>query len=156
MFKYSSIAVLLFSLSLLFVSCSDEDDPSEPQHEHFEAEGWIFEDAAGRDYIVIYEGKFDNSGIATEFIVPFDDMTDHFEIYFLDHDKDEINPPDDDDKKLGWVIGDESIVEVHRHDDEEWEFHLKGLKVGETDIEFQIVHNDHADVKTIKIPVKVQ
>ena len=36
-----------------------------------------------------------------------------------------------------------------------FDFHLRGLKVGETTIELQVTHDDHVDFRTIPIPVHV-
>ena len=84
------------------------------------------------------------------------DLTSHWEIKFLDENEQEIDPPDDANKSFGWVIADQLVVEVYRHDNQEWEFHLNGLKVGETTIEFRVMHNDHYDFHTPNIPVSVR
>jgi hypothetical protein len=149
-------AVLILSISALFISSCSDDDPSSPSNEHFEPEGWVFIDAAQQRFMTIWQGQFD-AGSATKFELTVGEMTDHIDVEFLDADKDEIDAPDDDHYSLSWQIADETIVEVHQDDGDEgeFEFHLKGLKQGTTEIEFMVMHGDHADVRTIKIPVEV-
>lgn len=140
-------------LSLLFVvflsSCSEETNPTTPIADHFKANGLIIE-SMGQRILTYFNLKSPDT-----LIVPVG-LTDHYEIKFLDADSNVIAPPTDADKKLGWVIGDTSMLEVYRHDGQEWEFHLKGKKVGTTDIEFRVMHIDHPDFKTIKLPVIVR
>lgn len=150
--------LLIFALSLalgaIFINSCSEDDPVAPAN-HFEPEGWVFIDGTGARFMTLFQGSF-TDGSAEEFEAPIGGITDHIRIKFFDEDKNEIDPPDETDKTLGWEIEDESIVEVHRHDGAEWEFHLKGLKEGHTEIEFFVMHNNHSDVRTGKIEVHVE
>ena len=133
----------------------EKDDPSAPQQDHFEAEGVVLIDSGVRFFHML-RGEIDTSeGKVDTLAVPVG-LSPHWEIRFLDENEQEINPPDDANKSLGWVIADKSVVEMYRHDGQEWEFHLNGLKVGETTIEFRVMHNDHYDFHTPSIPVSVR
>lgn len=140
--------LLLITLMIILLSCSEESNPTEPEHEHFNAYGLILESAGSR--VLTYFKLKTNDTL----YVPIG-LTDHYEVKFLSSDSSIIEPPSDQDKKFGWVISDTSMLEVYRHN-AEWEFHLKGKKVGNTFIEFQVLHNDHPDFRTTKIPVVVQ
>ncbi len=145
------IKYILLSLLVLAMlsSCSEETNPTTPEEDHFKANGMIIE-SMGQRILTYFNLK------STDTLVVPIGLTDHYEIKFLDADSNVIAAPTDEDKKLGWVIGDTSMLEVYRHDNQEWEFHLKGKKVGTTNIEFQVLHIDHSDFRTIKIPVVVK
>lgn len=133
----------------LFIACSDEKGPTTTQAEHFDATGLVLESDGAR--ILTYYNLVCHDTL----YVPIG-LSDHITVKFLKSDSTLIGAPTDADKKLGWTIADTSMLEVYRHDGEEWEFHLKGKKVGTTYIEFQVLHVDHADFKTIKIPVVIR
>ena len=136
-------------LALITISCSKETNPITPDENHFKANGLILESSDKR--LLTYF----NLKTKDTLKIPLG-ISDHIEVKFLDKDSTTINPPDDKDKKFGWVIDDTSIVSVYRHSGDEWEFHLVGKKIGKTFIEFRVLHNDHPDFKTIKIPVIIQ
>lgn len=148
-------AVLIATLAGGCLFDDEKDSPSSPQQDHFKAEGIVLIDSGVR-FFRMFQGEIDTTdGKADTLIVPVG-LSPHWEIRFLDENGQEIDPPDDENKHFGWIIGDSSIVEMYRHDGQEWEFHLNGLKVGETDIEFRVMHNDHYDFHTPKIPVSVR
>ncbi len=133
----------------------EKNDPTAPQQDHFEAEGIVLVDSGVR-FFYMFRGQIDTSeGKVDTLVIPVG-LSPHWEIKFLDENEQEIDPPDDANKSFGWVIADPSIVEIYRHDGQEWEFHLNGLKVGETTIEFRVMHNDHYDFHTPTIPVSVR
>jgi hypothetical protein len=146
------ISILFLSL-LFIISCSD-NNPTEPE-DHFQPEGWVFINGASQRFMQIFQGKF-SVGSDTLFTVPNGEDSDHISIKFLDGKKIEIEPPSDKDKTLSWDIKDTTMIGVHRHDGEEWEFHLEGKKVGETEIQFYVMHNGHSDVRSGYIKVMVQ
>lgn len=140
---------LLFILvTLVIISCTKETNPTEPEQDHFKAYGLVIESSGVR--ILTYFNLFTKDTL----FVPLG-ITDHYEVKFLDKDSNLISPPEDKDKKFGWIISDTSMLEVYRHG-EEWEFHLKGKKIGSTFIEFMVLHNDHPDFRTTKIPVVIK
>ena len=50
------------------------------------------------------------------------------------------------------------MLEVWQHEGEEggFEFHLRGLKIGVTEIEFFILHNGHSDYRSGLFPVVIE
>ena len=52
-------------------------------------------------------------------------------------------------------IADTSIAEPETHEGEDWGFHIKGKRVGQTSIEISIFHNDHPDFVSRPIPIVV-
>jgi len=144
-----TINILLLSLFFVFfVSCSEQSSPTESEEDHFKANGLIIE-SSGKRILTYFNLKTKDT-----LYVPIG-LTEHYEIKFLSADSTVIEPPSDDEKKLGWVISDTSMLEVYRHGGDEWEFHLKGKKVGNTFIEFQVLHQQHPDFRTNKIPVVI-
>ncbi len=150
--KINIFSAIIFAIAILSLGC---DDHSHPHSDHFAPEGWVFIDGTGSRFMQIFQGKF-KSGSTTEFLVPFDDHTDHIKIKFLDKNEKEIDPPTSTEYTLQWEIADKSITDFERHDNEEWEFHLKGLKEGTTTIQFHVMHAGHSDVRSGLINVRVQ
>jgi len=147
--KICSFLITAFLLIALY-GCS-KDDPVTPQEEHFEAIGMYFS-TSGIKLAQILRGETTDTLVA-----PLGGLSDHINIQFFDENENIIDPPSDEDKHLDWAIDDESVVEVFQHEGEEggYEFHLRGLKEGVTNIEFFVVHVDHNDYRSGKIPVKV-
>lgn len=154
------LAIFLVFSSLIILTSCDEDDPSSPSEEHFDAAGVEIEDATGAVFFKVFKGQVDAS-VNEKFEIPIG-MSDHFEIYFLDDNGNRLEEPEDHHYTLGYEIEDPSIVALHQHEDdhdddhyEEWEFHLEGLKAGETTLELSILHEGHSDFRTGKFPVLV-
>ncbi len=149
---FAAVAVLA-----LFVIGCGSDDPMSEHEEHFEPEGLVLIDSGNR-FFRYFEGQIDASGGRADHLeVPNGGLTAKWTIMFLDHDGDEIAPPDDPDDSFTWEIADATVVEVHQEpaDVGKFEFQLRGLKAGETTIELQVAHDDHIDFRTIPIPVRV-
>lgn len=149
--NWSPIFIIIFLLSISLFSCS-EDDPVQPQEEHFEAIGMVFESSGIRLASIL-------RGVTEDILeAPEEGMSEHINIKFYDEDENIIDPPTDEDKSLAWEIDDPSILSIWQHEGEEggFEFHLKGESEGETYIEFFVNHNDHHDYRSGKIPVHVE
>ena len=155
------ILLMVVAVVAVFLSGCDEDsDPVAPAEEHFEAHGMLFR-SSGAVIMRVFEGEIDPE-IADEFEAGVG-TGDAVYVTFLDEDGDEIDPPDDSDKALGWSIGDDSLLDILQHTDSNgnvsgesrWEFHFVGLEEGETTIEFQVLHVGHADFRTPAISVHI-
>lgn len=143
--------VIIAILPILFTSC--EKDTIAPT-EHFEPQGLQIKDATKKVIIKIMNGEI-NPQYSDEFEVPLNSMTEELEVEFLDANGSVIEPPTSSEYSLKLTFGDNTIAQIYQHDGERWAFHIKGLKVGVTDVELSFNHNDHADFKTPKIKVKV-
>lgn len=152
--KYLSGENIIFFLSLIFVlilitSCNEE--PIAPQEEHIQAKGMVFY-SSGIEVARIETGKTNDTLTA-----PVGGLSDHIEIKFIGEDELEFSPAEDAPQSLAWEIENPSIADIWQHEGEEgaFEFHLEGLLVGETSIEFFAMHNDHSDFRSGNIPVKI-
>lgn len=142
--------MVTFLLLFVLVSCSD--DPITPQEDHFEAEGIVFLQS-GIKIAEIFKGETSDTLLA-----PLGSMTTGIDVKFYNSNKEIIEPPIDPDLSFAWEIADTNTVNVWQHPGEEgsFEFHLQGSSVGETLMEFFIIHEGHADFRSGKITVSVQ
>ena len=158
--KYSYIFLLISLLIFTTTSCSDETDPVIPPSEHFAPEGWIVRDATTKPILVVWQGviqkTWNSTAIPDTFYAPLSALSDHFTVKFLDINKNIINPPSDADHQFGWLITDPSKLSIVQDSPTDWAFHLKGLIIGTTTLELQVMHLGHVDVKTPKIPVIIR
>lgn len=142
-------------ITLVFFSsqaCSENTNQIAEQEEHFEAEGLLLYDQDGNKLLDYFQAVSDDT-----LFVPHNSVTSLLQIKFYNSEKTEISAPyGDEDHSFGWIIDDESILELIRLSGDEWKIQLRGLNAGNTKIEFQVLHMGHADFRTIKIPVVVQ
>lgn len=153
MFNLKFLIFLLFEIfiSLFFYSCS-ENSPTE-NDDHYEASGLLLKQG-NTIYMRIFEAKFDNN-YNQSITLKTGQESMVFSIVFLDEDGKELEEPTDPDKSFGWVIDDNTIVNLEYDMKNKWSFRLKGLKDGSTNLELRLNHHDHPDFKTPKIPVIV-
>lgn len=149
--------VLLFSIiSISLIGCS-EDSPIETHDEHFEAEGFILYNEAGNKVLDYFQAQTNDT-----LYVPNGGTTGILRVMFYDHDGNEIAPPleeeghEEETKTFGWVIDDPGLLSLILETGQEWNFRLYGLAAGTTAIEFQTLHGDHPDFRTVKIPVVIE
>lgn len=143
--------LFIFLIIILINSC-EEDDPIKPQEDHFEAIG-----------VVLYESGIEIARIlrgetADTLIVEEGERTSHIDVKFFDEDENIIDPPESEEQILDWEFEDPAIAGIWQHEGEEggFEIHLEGLSAGETNVEFFIVHEAHADYRSGKIPVRIE
>lgn len=158
--KFNKFILLFLLLSAaLFNGCSDETNPVTPPEEHFEPEGWLIRDATLKPVLVVFQGVIQNTwngtAVDTIFKAPLNALSDHYSVKFLNANKEIINQPSGTGYSLGVVITDTSVAGYVKDSPTDWAFHLKGKKLSTTTVELQVVHSNHADVKTPKIPVVV-
>ncbi|HSL90823.1 MAG TPA: hypothetical protein VK870_16085 [Ignavibacteriaceae bacterium] len=140
----------IFLLLFLLVSCSD--DPVTPQEDHFEAEGIVFLQS-GIKIAEIFRGVTTDTLFAPEGA-----LSAGIDVKFYNSNKEMIDAPDPVEQSFAWQIDNPALVEVWQHPGEEggYEFHLRGLADGTTQIEFFIMHEGHADFRSGKITVAVE
>jgi len=145
------LLIFLFILVLTVFNTGCEDDPVAPQEEHLKAIGMVFY-SSGIEVARILRGETSDTLFA-----PLDSLSDHLDVKFFDEDENIVNPPTEH-QTLSSEIVDPTIAELWQHEGHEgsFEFHMKGLKIGETEIEFFVMHNDHSDYRSGKIPVRVK
>ncbi len=146
------ILVSILALVLFSAGCDDEDNPVENHEHHFDAEGIFFE-SSGIVLAEIFQGSTTDTLYAEA-----GELSSHIEVMFYDKDKNELEPPTDEDKSFSWEIADTNIVTLWQHEGEEgsFEFHLNGKTAGTTTAEFFILHGSHSDFRSGEITIKVQ
>ncbi|MBK7106405.1 MAG: hypothetical protein IPH62_14085 [Ignavibacteriae bacterium] len=144
-------SVFIFSLFTFLISC--QDDPVSNQEEHFEAIGTVIYDATGATVVSILRGVTDDT-----LKISNGELSDHFSVKFYDENENIINPPSDENVKLGYEISDTTTANWWQHEGEEggYEFHFNGLKSGVTTFELFIVHEGHNDYRSGLIPLVVK
>jgi hypothetical protein len=152
--KPISLIALLFPFLIIitFHGCTKDDGPIAPPEEHFEAIGMYFT-TSGIEVVSILRG------VTTDTLkAPLGGIGAGIDVQFYDKNENIIDPPTNPDLTLAWKIDDTTVVSVWQHPGEEggYEFHLRGLKEGTTHIEFMILHDNHADYTSGKIPVIVE
>ena len=155
-FRSAFLAITISGVAVLS-GCGD-DDPVSSQEEHFEADGLVLVDSGVR-FFRYFQGSIDTSGDKPDHLeAHVGELTTHWSIRFLDSNGNEITAPDDPDYRFTWTIADPSVVEVVQDEGDEgkFEFHLRGLKEGETTIVLEVTHVDHADFRSIPFPVHVE
>lgn len=150
----NSIAAILL-LSVLAVSCSNSVGSDDDEHEeHSDPFGVALilngvEIATQEDGLVSYA-----SGDHID--IPAGDETDLITIRFIAEDGDRFEPHADEGYSLQWSVTNEEALEVEQHnEDGAWQFHLVGVSVGSSEIEFSLFHNDHSDFTSQPFAVEV-
>jgi len=78
-------------------------------------------------------------------------------VRWISEDGDRFVPDTNEGYSLNWVIDNENVVEVEQHEEDgAWEFHLVGLSAGESDVQFELFHNDHSDFTSSIFEVHVE
>lgn len=151
-FIKKKVILILSLITILLFTASCEEDPIAPQEEHLKAIGMVFY-TSGIEVARIIKGVTSDTLTA-----PTGGLSDHIDIKFIDEEEKEFSPLSTATQTLAWEFENNSIADVWQHEGEEgsFEFHLKGLETGETNVEFFVMHNDHSDYRSGKIPVKVK
>ena len=146
--------LLIYLLSILvmflFMAGCAEDNPVEPEEKHFEAIGLYI--ISSGDTIVKYV-----DGVVTGSIeVQAGQQTLLLSVRFLT-DTGDIGVPQDNESSLAWNITDVSVADIESQEDEltAYQFHISGIKAGNTEITIIINHNDHKDFESKAIPIVV-
>ena len=175
--------LLLLVSIMLFAACGEDDNPvagDEPFHA--DADGFILKvdgDEIYRQFQGTHEGNITlKVGEELDILAVF---LDHDGDEFLPEEPEEEDEDHDhgDEEVFALAISefDSSIIEIHLYEGEEddheddhtegeehhedeitekFTFEVKGLKAGETEVKFQLLHGDHADfTAALSIPITV-
>lgn len=159
-------AVLVFALGT--TGC-DDDNPAAPSatpHEDFE--GVLIQTSDGTELIRQFEGTITGS-----LAVEAGSTLAGLQIWFLDENGDPARPEDDHDHdhgaeehaeeehaeeevySLAFSIDDAAVVQIVKTTGEEWAVDLTGVQAGATEVQFMVMHGDHADFTSLALPVSV-
>jgi hypothetical protein len=148
--KFLSITILLALLFL--ISCHKDADHH--HHHHFEADEWLIMDG---DEIVLHINKgVINEEHGTSFNLANATSTNVFKIVFKDHGK--VVVPDEKEYSLNWDLDENNIAEIRVESGQhsKFEFSIFGLSAGQTNVTLKVMHGDHADFISPKIPIIVE
>lgn len=151
LFINEKIILLLILIAIVLFTNACSEDPIAPQEEHVKAIGMVFY-SSGIEVARISKGVTEDT-----LKVPLGGLSDHLDMKFIGEDEKEFDPPSIETQVLSWEFGNPSLADIWQHEGEEgsFSFHLKGLQTGNTDVEFFVMHNDHNDFRSGKIPVKI-
>lgn len=145
--------VLFLSLSVLLSSC--ENSASAEEEEHSDPFGVVLilngvEIAKQENGVVSYaEGDHLELKVGEE--------TNLITVRWIAEDGDRFVPDEAEGYGLQWVIGNEAVTEIEQHEEDgAWSFHIVGTGTGETDIRFELFHNDHSDFTSLPFEVHVE
>jgi hypothetical protein len=153
--KTALLAFFVFSF-MMFIDGCKEDDIVTPASEHFEPEGlFILAEGNTSDTVVrVFGGVVNNNDTLK---APLNILTEHWEVFFWDANRNVLDPPSDGSHTLGFTIRDASVIQTVMDNPNDWAFHLKGLILNPdtTSMQIKVLHEGHADFTTPYIPVKV-
>ena len=150
MFNRSIKKMVTFSLLIIFTIGCGDDNPVEPEEQHFEAIGLYM--IANGDTIVSYV-----DGIVSGTIeVTKGAQTTLLNIKYIAEDGD-VGVPPSDEWSFGWTVADNSVAEVVASSEEQlqYQFRIEGMKEGLTGITILLNHHDHKDFESKEIPITV-
>jgi hypothetical protein len=151
---------VLFVLVLFLNACKDETNPIVPPSEHFDPHGWIFTDDSLNTVLVVWEGVIVNDWKGNQsndsLYATVNSLSEHLNINFINEDSSVIDPPDDVDHTFGFIVQNTSIAVILPDEAGGWGFHIEGKAVGNTAVEFQVLHEGHVDIRTPFIPIVIR
>ncbi|WP_138429983.1 hypothetical protein [Fodinibius saliphilus] len=146
--KTSFITKTIFSLTLavaiLTTGCGNPASSDDDHNEHTEPFGLVLV-MNGETVMEYFDGK-----VTGHLHVEEGGATPLVTVEFLNKEREHIHDEDlGDEYNLGWNIEDESILGIEQHaEDGRWSFHFQGKSVGESRVQFQLMHGDHSDFET--------
>lgn len=157
------ISMALFASILWLNGCGEDSSPTAAAEEHYEAEGILLV-KDGQTVLKAFKGKVDST-VSQKLVLTIGESA-RYQIQFLNSDGAVIEEPgheehsgeteEEHDHGFGYEITNTQILSLTRGEDyDEWEFSLLGLTPGNTWLELQVLHVDHVDFRTPKIPVSV-
>jgi len=147
-----TLSILTALSFLLIAGCSEDDNPvDQGDSPHLEANGVML--ISNNDTLVT-AATANDADVVGEIHVYEGEETADISVRFLNDEGEWISPdPEDQDHSMEIIIGNGDMIEAHVHD---WEFHIGGLEEGETWIRVRVLHGDHADYLSPRLPVHVE
>lgn len=150
-----SVVAVLF-LSTVIISCSNSVGSDDDEHEEHSEPFGVALIMNGTE-IAVQENGLVSYASGDHIDIGAGEETDLITVQFIAEDGDRFEPHADEGYSLRWSGYDETILEVEQHEeDSPWQFHLVGAAPGETDIQFELWHNDeHKDFTSSPFVVEV-
>lgn len=155
LFNKKIISLIVVSALLLFAACDNPTSSDDDHDDHLDPFGVALimngvEIAAQEGGVVTY-----NEGDHMELEVG--EETNLITIRWIAEDGDRFVPDTEDGYSLRWIVENEDVLEVEQHEEDgAWSFHLVGLSAGESEVNFELWHNDHADFTSLPFEVHVE
>jgi hypothetical protein len=151
-------ALMLIALLFVLLSGCKESNPVE-QEEHFEPEGWLFENLNEIPVLVVWraeiQSEWNNNSLSNRFTVGINDSV-LIKTRFLDSSGLIMEYPQDQEYSLGWLLANNIYADISPDPVDRWSFWLRGVSSGSTTVEMRVLHGGHADVITPLISIDVQ
>jgi hypothetical protein len=152
----SRILVLAITISALLVLTSCDNPASSDDHDDHASPFGVALILNGVEIAVQENGEVSyHEGDHIELEVG--EETNLITVRWIAEDGDRFAPDAEDGYSLNWIVGNENVVEVEQHEEDgAWAFHMVGLSAGESDVQFELFHNDHADFTSSAFEVHVE
>lgn len=146
----------LLSFVILTTSCSNPVGPGEDEDHEEHSEPFGVALIMNGTEIAFQESGSVNYLSGDHIDIPVGEETDLILVRWIDEDGDRFEAHADEGYSLQWFIENEDVLEVEQHgEDGAWQFHLVGASAGETQIQFELWHNDHKDFTSLPFVVEV-
>lgn len=149
-----NLLYLFATAVIILTACkSGDDNRLTAAEEHFEAIGTVVYNSSDQITLSILRGSTEDTLFAY-----LGELSEGYYLKFYDEEENIIDPPDDEHSLMSYEVDDNSIVEIVQDPGKEgeFEFKLRGISAGKTEIEFFIQHEGHNDYRSGKIPVIVK
>lgn len=146
----------LLSFAILVTSCSNPvgSDDDDDHDEHTEPFGVAL--IMNGTEIAFQEDGSVHYLSGDHIDIPVGEETDLIMVRWIAEDGDRFEAHADEGYSLQWSIENEDVLEVEQHEEDgAWQFHLVGASAGETQVQFELWHNDHKDFTSDPFVVEV-
>ena len=152
----SKILLLIIALATFLVFTSCDNPTSSDDHDDHATPFGVALILNGVEIAVQEDGEVSyHEGDHIELAVG--EETNLITIRWIAEDGDRFVPETEEGYSLDWIVDDENVVEVEQHEEDgAWAFHLVGLSAGESDVQFELFHNDHSDFTSSAFEVHVE
>lgn len=154
-FKQYSIAFLSIITGALFFNACENSTGSEEHIEHSDPFGVAM--ILNEVEIALQENGEISYNEGNHLELEVGEETDLITIRWIAEDGDRFVPDTEDGYGLNWVVENEDVLEIEQHDEDgAWSFHLIAKSAGDSHLQFQLWHNDHADFTSLEFEVHVE
>lgn len=152
--NYYLLVISLVSATLIFSACSNPTS-SDDEEEHSSPFGVAL--ILNGVEIAVQEGGVITYSEGDHIELEVGEETNLITVRWIAEDGDRFVPDTEEGYALDWIVDNENIVEVEQHEeDSAWQFHFVGLGAGESDVQFELFHNDHSDFTSSAFEVHVE
>lgn len=142
LFKNFFTSLLLLSAAIFLTSCDNPASSGEEEH----SDPFGVELTLNNQVIATFEDGVVTYANGDHLELRVGEETDLIRLQWISEDGDRFVPDENEGYSLRWIDVNEDVLEVEQHEEDgAWRFHFVGLSAGESEIRFQLFHNDHSD-----------